>query len=188
MRNTSNSILPIGPLLICRDYIQYPAAFGGPCVSTSTNTHTHIYDSIKVISKGDVVLDSWGDHVFHFGQVVPYISCHHLHESWNRVIHRRNRQRVPYMWWTVRFCCYCQTSRSAFAHRVLDRYTASAQLVPKRHRPIVSASPAYPTRAPAHNIGGWLACWLAKHSWPSCRSFVYRIWTFRHDLGGRRCS
>ena len=82
MRDNYISILLIGPLLICRNHIQYPAAFGGACISTSTNTDIHFYDSIKVIShKGDVVLDSWGDHVFHFGQVVPYVLCDPLHES-----------------------------------------------------------------------------------------------------------
>ena len=92
------------------------------------------------------------------------------------------------MWWTVRSSATAKRHVRRSLMGFCDRYTASAQLVPKRHRPIVSASPAYPMRASAHEIGGWLACWLAKHSWPSCRSFIYRIWTFRHDMGGRRRS
>jgi len=40
-RAYSNAILTIGSLLIRRNYIQYPVAFGGPFVSTSTNTYKH---------------------------------------------------------------------------------------------------------------------------------------------------
>jgi hypothetical protein len=40
----------IGSLLICRNYIQYPAALRGPFLSTSINTNTHFHDPIRVIT------------------------------------------------------------------------------------------------------------------------------------------
>ncbi len=39
-REHSDTAHLLGPLLICRHYVQYPAALGGPFVSTSTNTNT----------------------------------------------------------------------------------------------------------------------------------------------------
>lgn len=41
-----------------------------------------------------------------------------------------------------------------------DRYTASAQLVPKRHRPIVSASHARPARMLTFSKVGWVVGWI----------------------------
>ena len=39
-REHSDTAHLLGPLLICRHYVQYPAALGRPFVSTSTNTNT----------------------------------------------------------------------------------------------------------------------------------------------------
>lgn len=45
--------------------------------------------------------------------------------------------------------------------RTYDRYTASAQLVPKKHRPIVSASQTFRrNRAPTMSQVGWVVGWL----------------------------
>jgi hypothetical protein len=47
-----------------------------------------------------------------------------------------------------------------FLIRSCDRYTASAQLVPKRHRPIVSASFALPTLTLTFSEVGWVVGWI----------------------------
>lgn len=41
LQGYSNLFLTIGSLLFRRNYVQYPVAFGGPFISTSTNTYTH---------------------------------------------------------------------------------------------------------------------------------------------------
>jgi len=70
----TNTNHPIGSLLVSRHHVQYPAALGGPFVSMSTNTYRRasMIPSIGVLLIGDLVLDSWSNHVFHFRWVVSF--------------------------------------------------------------------------------------------------------------------
>lgn len=85
------------------------------------------------------------------------------------------------MWWPVCFSPHILAPVRLI--RSSDRYTASAQLVPKRHRPIVSTFSDHPSRARTHDTGGRLGCGLAQHPWPSCGSVFYGVWSLKHDLG-----
>ena len=63
----------IGSCLVSRHHVQYPTAPGGAFVSTSTSTYrrSSMIPSTGVLLIGDLVLDSWSDHVFHIGWAVP---------------------------------------------------------------------------------------------------------------------
>ena len=172
----------IGSLLVSRHHVQYPAALGGPFVSTSTNTYrrSSMIPSIGVLI-GDLVLDSWSNHVFHFRWVVP-LSAPPYPPS---LVTGSSIAEIVSAFPTCGGLCVSLRHILAPVRliRSSDRYTASAQLVPKKHRPIVSTFLDRPSRARTHDTGGRLGCGLAQHSWPSGGSVFYRIWSLKHDLG-----
>ena len=172
----------IGSLLFSRHHVQYPAALGGPFVSTSTNTYSSsMIPSIGVLLIGDLVLDSWSNHVFHFRWAVP-LSAPPYPLS---LVTGSSIAEIVSAFPTCGGLCVSLRHILAPVRliRSSDRYTASAQLVPKKHRPIVSTFSDRPSRARTHDIGGRLGCGLAQHPWPSCRSVFYGIWSLKHDLG-----
>lgn len=185
LQGYSDLILTIGSLLVRCNHIQYPIAFGRPFVSTSTNTYTHssmipsAQSPYRLRGAGFLeqpCVSPWaGRSLSHVTPLTNHGTGSSIAEIVSAFPTCGGLRVLPLL---------SQGSRSLI--RVLDRYTASAQLVPKRHRPIVSASLACPTDSdvPVHNIGGWLACWLAEHPWPNCRNFLYRIRSFEHDMGG----
>lgn len=147
LRYTNQSV---GSLLVSRYHVQYPVALGGAFVSTSTSTYrrSSMIPSTDVLLIGDLVLDPWSNHVLHFRWVVPlsappYSLSHVTGSSIAEIVSAFPTCGGLYV--SLRHIL-----TSPWLIRSSDRYTASAQLVPKKHRPIVSTF-LEPSIASAHS-------------------------------------
>jgi hypothetical protein len=140
----------VGSLLVSRHHVQYPASLGGPFVSTSTTTYrrSSMIPSTDILLIGDLVLDTWSNHVFHFRRAVPLSAQPHLlsHVTGSSIAEIVSAfPTCGGLYVSLRHIL-----TPAWLIRSSDRYTASAQLVPKKHRPIVSTF-LEPSIASAHS-------------------------------------